>query len=87
MISDKCSFADFLKAVKGLDGTEIIHTTNQEATRAQRLCFRGYRDNSGNAHCCDDYSKKLKGFILFLRHGVKVSCIKDADLRGFKRIC
>jgi hypothetical protein len=86
MISDKCSFRDFLEAIKDTSGFETIHLTHEEATRAERLCFKGQQDKSENGACCNEYSKKLKGFILYLRHGVKVSSIKDVDLKGFKRI-
>lgn len=86
MISDNCSFTDFLEAIKNTNGFEAIHLTHEEATCAERLCFRGQRDKNENGDCCSEYSKQLKGFILYLRHGVKVSSIKDVDLRDFKRV-
>jgi hypothetical protein len=86
MISDKCSFTDFLDAVRDTSGFETIHLTHEEATRAERLCFRGHRGKTEYDACCGEYSKQLKGFILYLRHGVKVSSIKDVDLRDFERI-
>jgi hypothetical protein len=86
MISDKCSFTDFLDAVKDTSGFETISITHEEATRAERLCFKRNRTKAGNHDCCGEYSKKLKGFILYLRHGVKVSSLKDVDLKDFKRV-
>lgn len=86
MISDKCSFDDFLEAVRDRSGHEMIHLTNQEATQAERRCFRRHSESDGDL-CCDEYCKQLKGFILYLRHGVKGSAIKDVDLEGFQRVC
>jgi hypothetical protein len=86
MISEKCNFKDFLEAVKDTSGFETIQLTHEEATRAERLCFRGRRSKTENGPCCGEYSKKLKGFILYLRHGIKDSSIKDVDLEGFCRI-
>lgn len=87
MISERCSFQDFLDAVRDTSGLEMIYLTNEEATEAERLCFRGYRTKDGNDSCCGEYSKKLKGFIIYLRHGIKMPVIKDVDLGAFKRLC
>lgn len=86
MISDKCSFKDFLEAVKDTNGFETIHLTHEEATCAERLCFSGHRSKTKNDTCCGEYTQKLKGFILYLRHGVKVSSLRDVDLKDFERI-
>lgn len=87
MISNKCSFREFLSAVKGASGFETISMTHEEATSADRLCYKGHRAKTGEDTCCGEYSRQLRGFILYLRHGVKVKAIKDVDLTDFKRIC
>lgn len=87
MISDNCNFKDFLEAVKDTSGFETIQVTHEEATCAERLCFKGHRAKSENNTSCGEYTRQLKGFIIFLRHGVKVSSLKDVDLKDFKRIC
>lgn len=86
MISEECSFTDFLEAVRNTNGFETIHITHQEATQAERLCYKGHYTNGEKETCCGKYSKKLKAFILYLRHGVQVRCIKNDDLNGFGRI-
>lgn len=87
MISEKCRFKDFLEAVKETSGYEVIHLTNQEATQAERRCYSGrYSGKQENEGCCLRYSEKLKAFILFLRHGVQASCLKNDNLEGFERI-
>jgi hypothetical protein len=85
MISDRCSFKDFLEAVRNTSGFATIHLTHEEATRAERLCFRGHRNGENDA-CCGEYSKQLKGFILYLRHGVRVSSLRGVDLGDFNRV-
>ena len=87
MISETCNFKDFLETVRDMGGFEMMELTHQEATRVERLCIsRQYAKTDGVCDC-SQYTKMLKGFILFLRHGVKVSSIKDIDLDGFERIC
>lgn len=80
MISDKCSFRDFLEAVKDRDFPEMIYLTDREATHAQRLTIKAYGPDYLEDTVCGLYSTKLKSFILFLRHGVKPSNIKEHDL-------
>jgi hypothetical protein len=87
MISEKCNFKDFLEAVKDTSGFETIHLTHEEATQAERLCYKiGATAKKEDNFCCGTYSEKLKAFILYLRHGVQPRCIKNDDLEGFERI-
>lgn len=80
MISEKCSFKDFVEAVKDRDLSDMICLTDQEATSAERIAIKGYGIQDLNLSVCGQYSTKLKSFIIFLRHGVKPSIIKDLDL-------
>ena len=80
MISDKCSFRDFVAAVKDLDLHEVICLTDQEATYAERHAIKVYGPEDQKESVCGRYSTKLKSFILYLRYGVKQSNIKDHNL-------
>lgn len=82
MISEKCSFMDFVEAVKDRDLLEMICLTDQEATKAERLAIKGYGIKDLDSTVCKQYCTELKSFILYLRHGVKKSNIKDVDLEN-----
>ncbi len=80
MISEKCSFRDFIQVVKDRDFSEMICLTDQEATSAERLAIKAYGPENIEYSACGLYSTKLKSFILFLRHGIKPSNIKEHNL-------
>ena len=80
MISEKCDFKDFVDTVKDMNLPEMICLTDREATSAERLAIKAYGYEDLQYSACGRYSSKLKGFIIFLRHGVKQSIIKDHDL-------
>jgi len=82
MISEKCSFKDFVETVKDMNLSEMICLTDREATSAERLAIKAYEPEDVQNSVCGRYSSKLKGFIIFLRHGVKQSIIKDHDLEN-----
>lgn len=82
MISDKCSFRDFIEVVKGRDFSEMICLTDQEATSAERLALKAYGPEELKDSTCGRYSTKLKSFILYLRHGVKPSNIREHNLEA-----
>ncbi len=87
MISENCDFQEFVNAVKGKDLVDIITLTDREATGAQRLRYLA-PDAMARPHAtCEQYANQLKGLIVFLRHGVKKSCIKDQDLEPFAEHC
>ena len=80
MISEKCSFKDFVDTVKDMNLLEMICLTDQEATSAERLAIKAYGPEYLGDSVFGRYSNKLKGFIVFLRYGVKQSIIGDHDL-------
>ena len=80
MISETCSFRDFIDAIKDMDFFEMICLTDLEATHAERMAIKSYGPEEQKYSDCGRYSTKLKSLILFLRHGVKPSIIKDHDL-------
>jgi hypothetical protein len=73
---------DFVEAVKDLDLHEMICLTDQEATYAERLAIKAYGPEDQQESACGRYSTKLKSFILYLRHGVKQSIIKEHNLEA-----
>ena len=82
MISEKCSFREFIDAVKDMDFLEMICLTDQEATYAERLAIKTFAPEDRKYSTCGRYSSELKSLILFLRHGVKPSIIKDHNLES-----
>ena len=82
MISDRCSFRDFIEVVKERDFSEMICLTDQEATHAERRAIKTCGPENQKDSICGQYSTKLKSFILFLRYGVKPSNIKEHNLEN-----
>lgn len=80
MISENCSFRDFIEVVKDRDFLELVCLTDQEATSAERRAIKTYGPEDKKDSVCGRYSNKLKSFIIFLRHGVKPSNIKEHNL-------
>ena len=80
MISDRCSFSDFIEVVKDREFYEMICLTDQEATYAERRAIKTCGPENQELSVCGRYSTKLKSFILFLRHGIKPSNIKEHNL-------
>jgi hypothetical protein len=72
MISAKCRFQDFIEAVKGENARQIILLADQEATEAERNCYR-----MSETDCCRQYADKLKDLICFLRYPSIPTCCID----------
>ena len=84
MISDECNFNQFVESVKDKEWAELIQLVDQEATNAERMTFKNRTGDNCDNVICYEYASKLKDFILYLRHGVQPSGIKDADLQDFQ---
>ena len=84
MISEKCSFRDFVEVVKDREFSEMICLTDQEATSAEQLAIKAYGPENQKYSACGRYCTQLKSFILFLRHGIKPSNLKEHNLETIR---
>jgi hypothetical protein len=73
----------FIEKVKGHSYYDIIHMTNQEATRCERRLYQE-ACRAGGCETIQDYVGTLKDFILYMRHGVRTHTILTLDLEEFE---
>ncbi len=82
MISQSCDFDEFLERVRGRDYLEIIYLADKEATEAERLKYRSRARKLDPPEACVCYADLLKGFIRFMRYGVKSPSMECAHHEG-----
>jgi len=87
MLSTSCNLNRFFEALEDMDYFDVIYFAEQEATAAERLCYQ----IKGVPKTCDrdvtEYANILKGFINFMRYGVKPPRISDLDFELFRSAC
>jgi hypothetical protein len=71
MISDKYSFAHFVKTVIGKDHLDIIYLAEQEATEAWRQSRQMNHQEDNEIRTNLSYQSKLLGLIDYMRHGLQ----------------
>ena len=71
MISENCSIDEFVEAVKDRDVWDVVSLAVDEATQAERLCYRAKRRPDDDISCNLDYSEQLKQLIDYLRFEIK----------------
>jgi hypothetical protein len=81
MISQSCDFDEFLESVRDRDYLEVIYLADKEAAAAERLKCRSRTRKLAPPEACAGYADALKGFIRFMRYGVKSPSMEDS-LRG-----
>jgi len=86
MISTSCDLEQFIEAVQDKDYFDIIYFADKEATEAERISYQKRKLASLNQKDCRQYVDLLKGFILFMRHGIKAIGVSDRDFRLFSSI-
>lgn len=86
MISDRCDFNDFVLETKGRNYQEIIYLAEQEATEAERRLYHAGSTHQAKSLCEQDYAQCLKGFITFMRYGIKPKHINQEALILFNHI-
>ena len=87
MISQSCDFDEFLERVRDRNYLEVIYLAYKEATEAERLRYRSGIRRPDPPGVCAGYADALKGFIRFMRYGVKSPSIEDnlhAGLQAFR---
>jgi hypothetical protein len=86
MISDRCDFDDFVRKTTGRDYHEIIYLADREATAAQRRVFHTGVSDEEKTRCGYQYAECLKGFIAYLRYGIKPACVSEEALVRIDRL-
>jgi hypothetical protein len=80
MISDNCDFNEFVRQAKGRDYQDIIYLADREATEAERRFYHSAMPDDAKNLCGQGYAQCLKGFIAFMRYGIKPADIAPEDL-------
>jgi len=86
MISTSCDLKQFIEAMKDKDYFDIIYFADKEATEAERISYQNRKSASVTQKDCRAYVHLLKGFIVFMRHGIKAIGVSDRDLQLFSSI-
>jgi hypothetical protein len=86
MISDRCSFEEFVSVADQWDYQDIITRADREATEAERRFYHSNAPQDEKTLCGQEYAECLKGFIAFMRYGVKPARIDSQVLQHFDRI-
>ena len=84
MISQSCDFDEFLESVRDRDYLEVIYLADREATEAERLKYRSRTRRLDPPEACAGYADVLKGFIRFMRYGVKSHSMEDTLHEGLQ---
>ncbi len=84
MISQSCDFDEFLERVRDRNYLEVIYLADKEATEAERLRYRSRIRRPDPPEMCAGYADALKGFIRFMRYGVKSPSIEDTLHEGLQ---
>lgn len=86
MISQSCDFDEFLQRMRDRDYLEVIYLADKEATEAERLKYRSRTRRLDSHEACVSYPDLLKGFIRFMRYGVKSSLMECNHHEGLQAL-
>jgi hypothetical protein len=71
--------------LKGKPYEEVVFLTDREATEAERSFHRrGDNMHPNGALHLQSYAASLKDFLVFVRHGVMTSIIRNSGLKGLQ---
>lgn len=70
-----------MESIRDLDYLQVIYLADKEATEAKRLKYRSRTKKLVPPEACEGYADALKGFIRYMRYGVKSPSMEDS-LRG-----
>jgi hypothetical protein len=84
MISQSCDFDEFIESVKDRGYLDVIYLADKEATEAERLKYRSRAGRTPCSETCVDYADALKGFIRYMRYGVKSLSMEDSLHEGIQ---
>ena len=86
MISDSCDFKEFISLADKWNYQDIITRADREATEAERRFYHSNAPQEEKTLCGQEYAECLKGFIAFMRYGIKPSRLNSEALLHFSRI-
>ena len=86
MISDRCSFEEFVSVADQWDYQDIITRADREATEAERRYYHSNAAEDVKTLSGQEYAECLKGFIAFMRYGIKPSRVDPEILLHFSHI-
>jgi hypothetical protein len=86
MISDSCDFKEFISLADKWNYQDIITRADREATEAERRFYHSNAPEDEKMLCGQAYAECLKGFIAFMRYGIKPASLDPEALRHFNRI-
>jgi hypothetical protein len=79
MLSLNASLAEFIDCIAELPYDDIILLADQEATAAERRCCkRRTAGGKGQNGQMESYALLLKDFMIYMRHGVATSALRQA---------
>lgn len=84
MISQSCDFDEFIERLRDRDYLEVIYLADKEATEAERLKYRSRAGRTICSEACVAYADALKGFIRYMRYGVKSPSVEDSLHEGLQ---
>ena len=84
MISQSCDFDEFMDGIRDLDYLQVIYLADKEATEAERLKYRSRTRRLEPPEACAGYGDVLKGFIRYMRYGVKSLSMEDSLHEGIQ---
>ncbi|MCD9188288.1 MAG: hypothetical protein LUM44_17865 [Pyrinomonadaceae bacterium] len=87
MISQNYDFDEFLKFIEDKNYIEIIPLADAECGFAERQSFSVKGAVKARAMGSTSYAKSLKGFLFFLRSGIKPMGIDDYEFAKYKSVC
>ena len=80
MLSDACLIDEFAEKIKDMSYEEIICRADQEATEAERRFYRTRLQPSAQTEQLKNYAAALKDILIYMRHGVRSSAIRQVGL-------
>jgi hypothetical protein len=86
MISNNCSFSDFVATIKDKSYDDIIYLADQEATAAERLLYRRVAADDLKKICGQEYASILKDFIAFMRCDIRPKKSKNELFELFELV-
>ncbi len=87
MLSDSCSFEEFIENVQADDLMELMYLTEKEATEAERRLFRPRVSPLCKEKCGIHYAETLKNFLFYMRYGIRPAGISDEIFKAYRRAC
>ncbi len=87
MLSNSCSFEEFMENVKAEDLMELMYLTEKEATEAERRLYRPRLSPLRREKCGVFYAETLKNFLFYMRYGIRPWGVGDEVFEAYRQAC